>query len=78
VLSPSTTHVDIGPKMRTYQRCQVPHYWTVDPVAATLSVYRWHQDGYLLVLSATRGEKARAEPFDAIELDVGALFPPAS
>jgi hypothetical protein len=34
-------------------------------------VCRWHRDGYVEVLI---GERVRAEPFDAIELKIGALF----
>ena len=35
---------------------------------------RWGPQGYILLLSAGRGDKVRAEPFDAIELPVGVLF----
>lgn len=41
---------------------------------AASTVNRWHPDGYLEVLSAERGQTVRAEPFDAIEIAVGALF----
>jgi hypothetical protein len=37
-------------------------------------VHRWHADGYLEVLAAERVQRVRAEPFDAIELDVGVLL----
>jgi hypothetical protein len=37
-------------------------------------VHRWTEQGYLLALSAERGERVRAEPFDAIEIDLGVLF----
>jgi len=74
VVSPSTAHVDLGPKQRTLHRCGVPHYWIVDPTTEVLTVYRWEQPGYVLALTAHRGERVRAEPFDAIELDVGVLF----
>jgi hypothetical protein len=39
-----------------------------------LSVLRWSPDGYTDVLSAMRGARVRAEPFDAIELQVGVFF----
>ncbi len=35
---------------------------------------RWGPDGYITLLRAERGEIVRAEPFDAIDLHVGALF----
>ena len=65
---------DLVAKMRLYHQSKVPHYWIVDPEAETLAVYRWHDDGYLHVLGAQRGERVRAEPFDAIELVVSVLF----
>jgi hypothetical protein len=37
-------------------------------------VYRWGPDGYIEVLAATRGERILAEPFEAIDIRVGALF----
>jgi Uma2 family endonuclease len=61
-------------KLRLYHRAEVPHYWLVDPGESTLTVMRWSEPGYVTVLAAQRGELVRAEPFDAIELDVGTLF----
>ncbi|WP_437744434.1 Uma2 family endonuclease [Sorangium sp. So ce1504] len=74
VLSPSNARNDTVKKMRVYQRCQLPHYWIVDPREETLTVHRWTSEGYLVALRAERGERIRAEPFDAIELQVGVLF----
>jgi Uma2 family endonuclease len=74
ILSPSTAERDQGTKHRAFHRCGVPHYWIVDPEHETLTVHRWHQDGYLVVLAAGKRESIRAEPFDAIELRVGLLF----
>ena len=73
VLSSNQSH-DLYTKLRTYHRAAVPHYWTADPSNQVLSVYRWHADGYLLVLQAGRRERVRAEPFEALEWNVGALF----
>lgn len=74
ILSPSTAQLDLGPKHQTFHRCSVPHYWIVDPEHETLTVHRWHQDGYLIVLTAGRKQKIRAEPFESIELHVGQPF----
>lgn len=74
ILSPSTADRDQGIKHRTLHRCGVQHYWIVDPEHETLTVHRWHQDGYLVVLTAGSSESIRAEPFDAIDLQVGLLF----
>ncbi|WP_437667517.1 Uma2 family endonuclease [Sorangium sp. So ce1182] len=74
VLSPSNARNDRVKKMRVYQRCGVPHYWMVDPEDQTLLVYRWTSEGYLLILTAERGERVRAEPFGEVELEMDALF----
>jgi Uma2 family endonuclease len=74
ILSPSNTSNDTVKKWRVYHQRQVGHYWIIDPIAETLQVHRWHPDGYLEVLAARRGERVRAEPFNAIELPVGVLF----
>jgi Uma2 family endonuclease len=74
VLSPSNARVDQVTKFETYRRCGVPHYWIADPMLRTLRVFRWTPDGYLVVLNAEAGQRVRAEPFDAIELQVGVLF----
>lgn len=65
---------DLIKKKRVYHRHQVGHYWIVDPVEETLAVHRWHADGYVEVLIADREERVRAEPFDAIDFRVAALF----
>jgi Uma2 family endonuclease len=65
---------DLVRKKHIYHRHHVDHYWMLDPEQGTLAVYRWHSEGYLEVLSAQRGQVVRAEPFDAIDLEIGALF----
>jgi Uma2 family endonuclease len=74
ILSPSTARRDQVTKQRTFHRCGVGHYWIVDPEREVLVVQRWSADGYLVVLTAGKGETVRAEPFDAVELVVGELF----
>jgi Uma2 family endonuclease len=74
VLSPSNRRNDLVTKMRVLHRCGVPHYWIVDPEEEVLTVHRWQEGGYLVALTATRGETVRAEPFDAVDLAVGTLF----
>ena len=74
ILSPSTARVDLMTKLQVLQRCGVPHYWIVDPDRELLTVHRWTDAGYLVVLQATKGQTVRAEPFDAIELRVGVMF----
>jgi Uma2 family endonuclease len=74
ILSPSNATNDTIKKFRTYHRCQVPHYWILDPTNESLVVYRWAEEGYLAVATAQRGERVRAEPFDAVEIDLDELF----
>lgn len=74
VLSESNASTDSVRKLRLYHRAKVPHYWIVDPATQTLTVFRWAEEGYLNILVAEANERVRAEPFDAIELDVGRLF----
>jgi Uma2 family endonuclease len=73
ILSTNRRH-DLVKKKRAYHREKVPHYWIIDPTEETLAVHRWSADGYVEVLAAQRGERVRAEPFDAVELQVGAFF----
>lgn len=74
ILSPTNASTDTVVKMRLYHRSHVGHYWLIDPRDETLTVYRWTEEGYLYVLGAQRGERVRAEPFEAIDLQVGVLF----
>jgi Uma2 family endonuclease len=74
VLSPSNPAQDRVKKLRLYHRERVGHYWLVDPREQVLSVMRSDEQAYLIVLAAERGETVRAEPFDAIEIEVGTLF----
>ncbi len=74
VLSPSNSGVDRVTKLNLYHRFEVGHYWIMDPMEETLSVFRRTESGYLLVVAAAAGDRVRAEPFEAIELDVGEIF----
>jgi Uma2 family endonuclease len=74
ILSASNAKDDQVTKFETYRRCGVPHYWIADPALLTLRVFRWTPDGDLVALTAEAGQSVRAEPFDAVELEVGVLF----
>lgn len=52
----------------------VPYCWIADPLEQTLVVHRWEPAGYLIRVTAAAGDVIRAEPFDAVELRVSALF----
>lgn len=74
IVSESNRTVDTVTKLRRYHQAGVPHYWTLDQIDRTLTVHRHTADGYLVALRASADERVRAEPFDAIELSVGALL----
>lgn len=74
VLSPSNARTDRVEKLRTYHHAMVPHYWLVDPEEQTLTVFRYGDGGYVVVLTATAEEVVAAEPFDAMQFPVANLF----
>jgi Uma2 family endonuclease len=74
VLSPSTEKLDRSAKLRIYARAKVPHAWLVNPTQRTLEVLRLTNDGWLTVAVHSDHDKVRAEPFDAIELELGLLW----
>jgi Uma2 family endonuclease len=76
VLSPSTAALDRIRKKRIYAREAVQHIWLVDPAARTLEVYRLHEGHWLELGSWSGGERVRAEPFEALELELDSLWPP--
>jgi Uma2 family endonuclease len=46
----------------------------VDPVERTLEVLRFVEGRWLLLATFADDERVRAEPFDAIELELGLLW----
>jgi Uma2 family endonuclease len=74
VLSPSTQTYDRTKKARTYARKGVKHMWLVHPKTRTVEVMRLHEGKWLVLDVYTDQETVRAEPFDAIELDLANLF----
>ena len=50
------------------------HYWILDPLNRTLTVFRWTPVGYVVALGSGEGMTVRAEPFADIELRVGSLL----
>lgn len=76
VLSPSTQALDRADKLEIYRRERVTHVWHVDPEGRTLEVFRLDPQLLRYVQVAVwRGDMAvRAEPFDAIELELAVLW----
>jgi Uma2 family endonuclease len=75
ILSPSTESFDRTQKLSVYARAGVRFCWLVNPIARTLEVLRNQGDGRWLTLSAHANDaKVRAEPFEAMELDLSLLW----
>ena len=71
VVSPSTGRSDHVLKMPIYAREQVGHLWLVDPGLRTLEVYGLEAHRWVVLRTHGGNETIRAEPFEAIEIDLG-------
>jgi Uma2 family endonuclease len=74
VLSPRTAVRDRTQKLAIYARERVTHVWIVDPRLRTLEVLRLEGDVYEHVDAWRDDAVVRAPPFEAIELELGALW----
>jgi Uma2 family endonuclease len=78
IISPSTAHIDRTHKSRIYAREGVGHYWQVDGVARTLLVLKLEGKRWTILAEHNGHERVRAEPFDAIELDLSRWWLPST
>ena len=74
VLSPSTAALDRSVKLRVYAREGVQHVWLLDPELRTLEVFRLDKGRYTLLVTHTGKARVRAEPFEALELELVYLW----
>ena len=74
VLSPSTAAIDRVKKLTIYAREGVGHAWLVDPIDQTLEVLALEGSRWVLVATYAGADVVRAEPFDAIDLDLTLLW----
>lgn len=74
VLSPSTVSIDRVKKLAIYARESVAHTWLVDPLARTVEVLRLESGRWLIVATFSDLDVVRAEPFEAIDLDLSLLW----
>ena len=74
VLSPSTAKIDKSEKLPIYAGHRVAHAWLVDPILRTLEVLRLESGQWSIVATYCDEAKVRAQPFDAIELELGVLW----
>lgn len=74
VLSPSTAQLDRVLKLPIYGRENVSFVWIVDPGSQVVEALQL-RDGLYSILGSYAGEdRARIQPFDAIELDLSILW----
>jgi len=74
VLSPSTTKIDRSDKLAIYAREHVGYVWFVDPLARLLEVLRLGGPRYEIFATHKDDETVRAEPFEAVALELSALW----
>lgn len=78
VLSPSTEKIDRDQKLPYYAERGVRHVWLVDPIDKRLEIYTLdEQERRWRAVRMHQGDvRVRAEPFEAIELDLALLWSP--
>jgi Uma2 family endonuclease len=74
VLSPSTSTLDRTRKLPVYAREGVDHAWLLEPLQRTLEVFKRQGEQWITVGTWEGDAKVRAEPFEAIELDLADLW----
>jgi Uma2 family endonuclease len=75
-LSPPTAIVDWTRKLDIYRKERVPSVWFLDPRMRTLEMLRLRGDAWIVAGNYGGDAKVRAVPFDAIELELAALWVP--
>jgi Uma2 family endonuclease len=77
VLAPSTERIDRARKLRIYAAAGVQHAWLVTQADRTLEVLRLREGAWTIVGVWEDSAVIRVEPFEAIELELGRLWPEA-
>jgi Uma2 family endonuclease len=57
-----------------YATHRVQHVWLIDPIARTLEVLRLENDRWILAGNYGGDDIVRAEPFEAVEIKLAALW----
>jgi Uma2 family endonuclease len=74
VLSPTTEKRDRIQKMRIYAAWGVSYAWLVHPRRRTLEAFKLRDGKWVTIATLNDDDRARIEPFDAIELDLAQLW----
>jgi Uma2 family endonuclease len=75
VVSPGGERIDRERKLPIYARERVSHVWLVNPLERLAEVLRLDGDGYRVVVTRGGTDHVRLEPFAAVEIELGALWP---
>jgi Uma2 family endonuclease len=78
VLSPTTEAIDRGRKMNVYAREGVSYLWLLNPIHRTLETYRLVGSRWTLLATVVGDATVRAEPFEAVALDMSRWWLPDS
>jgi Uma2 family endonuclease len=70
VVSPGSRGTDRVRKMPLYAKAGVAHIWLIDPNEKLLEVFQLSGSQWLSIASFEGAQTVRAEPFDAVELDM--------
>jgi len=74
IVSPSTEGLDRGKKRAIYAREGISHLWLINPVTETLEVLALERARWTLVATHVGAVIVRAEPFEAVDLDLSLLW----
>ena len=74
ILSPTTSSIDRGPKLKAYARYGVAECWIVDPEQRCIEVYQPSHEGYRLVRTSRQEETLTSALLPGLSLTVASLF----
>jgi hypothetical protein len=74
VIAQSSAYEQAAQRLELFQCSRVPFCWVVDVERRMLTSYRLVGQSYTIAIQASCWQFVRAEPFDAIEIRMGALF----
>ncbi len=74
VLSPGTEATDRAEKIPIYAEAGVGHAWMLGPLTQTLEAYALESGAWRLLGTWRDGARPRVAPFDALELELAALW----
>ena len=74
VVSPATEKIDRARKVRIYAEAGVQHAWLLKPSDRTLEVLHLQDGAWTIVGTWEDAAVVRAEPFEAVELELGRLW----